>query len=468
MYDLVHNKLHNCTPYIVYGDTDIQSDYLLIENKYLVLKVHDTYEHLSNKTTHLLRTSLLLNPYVKGIFKCDDDIIPNIYYLNTTMALLDKTNIDYAGVCVSIPTPQKSIWHYNKCSNMSYNKPIEVPACVYATGPIYYLSQKSIRMLMNIQLKSYFSEDVMIGYNMNKLGITPIQLPFYKNNIDQLYNHNFQNIDKRYKTLMVRLHGGLGNQLFQAATGYYMAMKYAFIPIFVYSKNLAKTHGEEFSTTIFSRFNVIFADNITYYDKCITLNEPNNNRTCFEYHGDNIINVYENSFLTGYFINKKYVENAGNSFIGLLQNPTLCNDLIEMYPDVNTSYFIHIRRGDYVGHPLYVINYDEYFTKAIAYIHSLDADAHFYIVSDDIEFCKTYDILKSINKTFIENMDTLHSIYFMSLCKKGGICSNSTFSGWATILNGNHTNNNKTVVFPKKWINTPHDIDIPFPYTMAI
>ena len=215
---------------------------------------------------------------------------------------------------------------------------------------------------------------------------------------------------------------------------------------------------------MFQKFNVIINDHIDYFDHCIPLNEPNNNKTCFEYHGENIIGKYENYFLTGYFIHKKYVENAGKMFLAFLQNEGLCNNLKTNYGDLETSYFIHIRRGDYVGHKLYTMDYDTYFTKAIDYIKQQEKDPHFYVFSDDILFCKTYPIVNGIRKTFIENMDTLHSIYFMSLCKKGGICSNSTFSGWATNLNDNP---NKILVFPKKWINTEHYVPIPFNYTMT-
>jgi hypothetical protein len=166
----------------------------------------------------------------------------------------------------------------------------------------------------------------------------------------------------------------------------------------------------------------------------------------------------------GYFINKEYVQKAGSGFIELLQNKEICNGLLETYPNLETSHFIHIRRGDYVGHKLYVIDYDSYFAKAIAHILNKDKDAHFFIFSDDIAFCKTYHVLNGINKTFVENMDTLHSIYLMSLCKKGGICSNSTFSGWATILNDSP---DKTVIFPKQWINTPQKVNIPFDHTIS-
>lgn len=241
--------------------------------------------------------------------------------------------------------------------------------------------------------------------------------------------------------------------------------------VLVYSPNLTHTHGEEFSKTVFRRFNVVFSDNIDYFDQCIPLNEPNNNKTCFEYHGDSIINTYQNHFLTGYFINKEYVEKAGSSFVELLKNRDICNDLLKKYSNLDNSYFIHIRRGDYVGHKLYVIDYDTYFAEAIRHTRSQDPDAHFYIVSDDIAFCKKYVVLHTIPPsqiTFIENMDTLHSIYFMSLCKKGGICSNSTFSGWATVMSQSaDTSAQKNIIFPKKWINTPHQVPIPFNHTAS-
>jgi hypothetical protein len=53
----------------------------------------------------------------------------------------------------------------------------------------------------------------------------------------------------------------------------------------------------------------------------------------------------------------------------------------------------------------------------------------------------------------------------MSLCKKGGICSNSTFSGWASKLN---TNRDKIIIVPKQWINVQYKYEIPFDYTLSI
>ena len=61
-------------------------------------------------------------------------------------------------------------------------------------------------------------------------------------------------------------------------------------------------------------------------------------------------------------------------------------------------------------------------------------------------------------------MNTLDTFYLMSLCKKGGICANSTFSGWGATLN---ENNDKIAICPKQWINIPYAYEIPFSYTIA-
>ena len=61
-------------------------------------------------------------------------------------------------------------------------------------------------------------------------------------------------------------------------------------------------------------------------------------------------------------------------------------------------------------------------------------------------------------------MDTLKTLYFMSRCMKGGICANSTFSGWSTNLN---LNPDKIIIVPKNWINVDYPYVIPFDYNIS-
>ena len=102
---------------------------------------------------------------------------------------------------------------------------------------------------------------------------------------------------------------------------------------------------------------------------------------------------------------------------------------------------------------MYHINYNTYFNKAIEQINTIDENPKFYIVSDDLEYCKK--IFKTLkNKVFVETFDEVYTLYLMASCKKGGICSHSSFSWWGSYLNNNP---DKTVIFPSKWINRDWD-----------
>jgi len=82
-----------------------------------------------------------------------------------------------------------------------------------------------------------------------------------------------------------------------------------------------------------------------------------------------------------------------------------------------------------------------------------DPDARFFVISDDIEYCKSYSVLSLANVTFVEGLSPEYSIYLMSLCSKGGICANSSFSWWGSYL----IDREKIVILPKKWINNDNE-----------
>jgi hypothetical protein len=179
----------------------------------------------------------------------------------------------------------------------------------------------------------------------------------------------------------------------------------------------------------------------------------------YEYN-DSIITENKNYLLEGYFQNKKYTGESPFPIIGM-------NELLTEYPLLQTSYFIHVRRGDYVSaqfSKFYSFDSNDYYKKAIEYILEKEKDAHFYILSDDTEYIKTYSIFQGINKIVVEGKNTLDSLYIMALCDKGGICANSTFSGWGAKLN---RNDNKIVICPKQWVNFDIEYEIPFEYTIA-
>ena len=441
--------------YILNGKKNLDVDYCIMNNKFLLVKCRDNYEDLCEKTIYMNRTILSLFPDISGLFKIDDDIIPNLAHFVKFQNFVEQSNTHYAGRLID-GHEYYSTCHYGKC----FKKKCEVPRLChrgkYSAGPMYYLSRKSIGILSNVSdYSDYIFEDVMVGHLLNKNGVALDNYISYYDTMDYM-NTTIQNVNNA-KFLFVRLHGGLGNQLFMIASAYNIAREKNMILILVNdAKHMTHNAADEFTATIFEQFNSIPIEKMNY-ENVVVYNE----QRCFDY-CPSIVTTDSNYFLNGYFQNKAYIS---ANFISLIQNDDLSSNLLLEYPQLDNSYFIHIRLGDYAGKPMYNFDRDRYYKNATEYILQRDPDAHFFVVSDDETFVNQYTVLDTVNKTIVNNMDTLNSFYFMSMCRKGGICANSTFSGWASQINPNSA---KIVIVPKQWINIDYPYDIPFHYTVSI
>lgn len=464
LYNLICDKLVNCKVLILNGDAGLKNEYEIVDDKYLLVKCGDNYEDLCQKTIQLMKTVATAFPNIKGLFKCNDGIVPNVIHINQFISCINADDtIQYSGNIVSKNTDELSTWHYNKCSDIKYNSPKVVHACKYAAGPFYYVSKQSIDCLKGVDdYDTYFYEDNMVGHILNNHNVYGHYYKSYYDDMEYL-THTIQNRNNA-KFLFIRLEHGLGNQLFMVSSAYEMARNNNMILVLSYNHENNKafmTHStaQELMTTIFSKFLYTRFENIDV-SKLVCYNEPR----CFDYNSSIVRMKHRNYLIQGYFQNKKYITNESD-VVSLFKNDELCSKLLYEYPLLYRSYFIHIRRGDYINAPHYAFDKDTYYKTAIDYIleKEKDKDTHFFIMGDDVQYNKQYVILNNINKTIID-MDTLNSLYFMSMCKKGGICANSTFSGWASKLN---TNKDKIVIVPKQWININYEYEIPFDYTIA-
>ena len=448
---------------ILYGDTTISSDFMLIENKYLVLNVEDSYECLNLKTLKLAKAIYTLYPSIIGCFKCDDDVIINmnslIYFVKTFNI---NNKLDYAGhVCVAKESESNNLHLNNK--NIFTIANIKTPMSLYCGGPLYYISRKSVECINKVnvdEVKDFFYEDLTVGYILNQHQIYPIQSFLYNDSIYSFNDYSYHNTTKKH-TIFIRIHGGLGNQIFQICSGVALSVKYNMNYLIVNSSSVKTsfTHIDDnniLMNTIFKTFNQIDFAHINL--NCIS-HYKEHESNCFTYNesltfGDNDI------YLDGYFQNEKYFQNNKQQLIKSLKENSAYTDFVKSINIninfIKNSYFIHVRRGDYLNTNLYTIDYNRYYKSAIDVVLQKDPHAHFFIVSDDIRFCKSYQLFAKIQKTFIE-LPTLDTLYLMSLCEKGGICANSTFSWWGSYLNENPK---KTVIFPGKWINKPWKNDI--------
>ncbi|MBC7947013.1 MAG: alpha-1,2-fucosyltransferase [Chitinophagaceae bacterium] len=116
-----------------------------------------------------------------------------------------------------------------------------------------------------------------------------------------------------------------------------------------------------------------------------------------------------------------------------------------------SSVAIHIRRGDFANAK--AVNYhgiltSEYYMKAIEVIKSKVPGASFHFFSDDIAWVKEkIPMDKGSELVSLQTTSSIEDFYLMTKCQHN-IIANSSFSWWTAWLNNNP---GKNVIAPKKW-----------------
>ncbi len=128
------------------------------------------------------------------------------------------------------------------------------------------------------------------------------------------------------------------------------------------------------------------------------------------------------------------------------------NDNLRLIQSTN-SVSIHLRGGDYVRgkkSSFHGTCSPDYYSKAIDYIKKEVKAPYFIIFTDDLDWAKKHI---SFPEPFLVVKSDVHKpyidLFLMSQCKYN-IIANSTFSWWAAWLNNN---DKKTIIAPRKWFN---------------
>lgn len=134
-----------------------------------------------------------------------------------------------------------------------------------------------------------------------------------------------------------------------------------------------------------------------------------------------------------YFITHKEEIRKAFTFLPIQQGSE--NDMLSRTIANTNSVSIHVRRGDYLQHPEFSgITTEEYYKKAVDYIYGHITSPHFFVFSNDIEWCKRN--LDLVNATYVNcnhGRESWRDIQLMSLCKHH-IIANSSFSWWGAWL----------------------------------
>ena len=213
---LINSSIQKCKIYIIYGDLDLETEYKFITEtktktksktvndiaiQYIILKVADDYYSLNAKTISLLKMVNKEFPTIKGMFKMDDDVVPNIKHLNGFILGSEINNIDYCGYYVN--NPEEFLYNFN--NETRYSNTI-FPVVQYSGGPLYYLSNRAIRLfdesvLANNKIVMHIAEDIMVGKYLNENGIYPSEYKLYENDMKfcrQISVHNHKKIYHSY------------------------------------------------------------------------------------------------------------------------------------------------------------------------------------------------------------------------------------------------------------------------------
>jgi hypothetical protein len=150
------------------------------ENRVVYLPCPDNYESLPKKVYLMLEWITTNYPDIEYIGKVDDDVLFNMgkYILYTKYTIMNK--YDYAGVVVNAKNKTGKC-HIGRTEDPELGKnPIKFPDSVYCGGPAYFLSRKSINIILEdlwkAETKTTIYEDQSIGHCLNRRGIYPNKL----------------------------------------------------------------------------------------------------------------------------------------------------------------------------------------------------------------------------------------------------------------------------------------------------
>jgi hypothetical protein len=273
--------------------------------------------------------------------------------------------------------------------------------------------------------------------------------------------------------IVIRLKGGLGNQMFQYAIGKQLSNIHKTKLILDLSYLLDRTPKENFTFRNFelSKFNIdaeyksnsefeyLYNNNLIskVHRKISRINFISENDMRFN---PNVWVAGKNIYLDGYWQCEKYFESIRSILLNDFKlRPVLLSQidydisLLDIKKQITStnSIAVHFRRGDYVTDS--VINQQHgtcsilYYRDAIKYISNIVKNPHFYLFSDDSEWLSNQNIIEDYPTNLVVTTNMHLDMYLMSLCKHN-IIANSSFSWWSAWLNNNE---NKIIIAPKRW-----------------
>lgn len=271
--------------------------------------------------------------------------------------------------------------------------------------------------------------------------------------------------------IIIRLNGGLGNQMFQLALGKkleYLGNNVQYDINSIESRidvhNIVKSYDVFDIDLDIANSKDIDKLSDLHCDLCTRIKRKffGTKKTYYveKKFGDEDKKIYklDNAYLDGYWQSFCYFDDCRKSVADMFRFKLLDDGKNKYFENIilscKNSVSIHIRLGDYCTkenvRDFGNICTDEYYSNCIEHFHNRFNDVNFFIFSNDLNYTKRFENRSNfyvINCN--DEKNAWKDMYLMSICKHN-IIANSSFSWWGAWLNHN---DDKVVIAPKKWIN---------------
>lgn len=275
--------------------------------------------------------------------------------------------------------------------------------------------------------------------------------------------------------IVVRLKGGLGNQMFQYALGRALALKHN-VPLRFNIESYENTTARPFTNytirtydlelfncegALATRKDIPWLYRMYGKGKLALIFDAVRRRIFrhkaqelyFSDYNPAMLDLGPNAYLDGFWQSPKYF----NHIADIIRNDfTLKHDpspeimALAKKIKAEASVGIFIRRTDFIGNPDYEFVDEKYYLRGLQYIAAREKIETVYVFSDDIEWCRE-NVSFSHKTVFIDNTYAgeryTGKLFLMTTCRHF-IIPNSTFAWWGAWLSYTP---GKIVIAPNYW-----------------
>ena len=277
--------------------------------------------------------------------------------------------------------------------------------------------------------------------------------------------------------LIVKLIGGIGNQMFQYAFGKCLAsmlqvpVKFDIVDLLDRSDKLNITY-RDFELSVFkAKVEIASQEDLQIFNhnpknifsklsnkiKRSFLKVDKFNEKAYFVYDPTVLNCSSYTYFEGFWQNEKYFNKCESEIRkDLAFKPLLSKENLTFADTIKSSnsISIHVRRGDYItnsqANQFHGVCSVEYYCKAVALIVEKIPNPSLFFFSDEPDWVKQ-NLQFNLPTTYISHnvgKSSFIDMQLMSMCKHN-VIANSPFSWWGAWLNNNPK---KIVIAPKDWM----------------